>query len=239
MKVGVRIKGDEIIVLKHNDDIIEENVETIVIITKENNAGEPAECGSVIYKEQDIEFKEVPLYTKDTFAFLMENHFISHSYMGTHKRWLLHHLIQYKRDLPYELLDYVCFESGESYDLSGSLSLVENLSTAKWLINHGVSPVECSGYPNAYLVWQRNRNKEIIDYMNSVKPVTANPFWNYLELLRRSGVTNMYGATPYLTKKFSINHEEAANILCDWMSNYNRSDYEKLENPEDLVSYVI
>ena len=81
MKVGVRIKGDEIIVLKHNDDIIEENVETIVIITKENNAGEPAECGSVIYKEQDIEFKEVPLYTKDTFAFLMENHFISHSYL--------------------------------------------------------------------------------------------------------------------------------------------------------------
>ena len=83
------------------------------------------------------------------------------------------------------------------------------------------------------------RNKEIIDYVNSIKPVTANPFWNYLELLRRSGVTNMYGATPYLAKKFSINHEEAANILCDWMSNYNRSDYEKLENPEDLVNYVI
>ena len=127
----------------------------------------------------------------------------------------MHHLIQYKRDLPYELLDYICFESGESYDLSGSLSLVENLSIAKWLINHGVSPMECSEYPNVYLIWQHNRNKEIIDYMNSVKPVTVNPFWNYLELLKRSGITNMYGATPYLAKKFSINHEEAANILCD------------------------
>lgn len=34
----------------------------------------------------------------------------------------------------------------------------------------------------------------------SDKTKTTNEYWIYLENLRRSGVTNMYGATPYLMK---------------------------------------
>ena len=49
--------------------------------------------------------------------------------------------------------------------------------------------------------------------------------WIYLETLRRSGVTNMFGATPYLEDEFGISKTEARKILIDWMKNYNPEDY--------------
>lgn len=55
---------------------------------------------------------------------------------------------------------------------------------------------------------------------------TTNKYWIYLEDLRRSGVTNMFGAAPYLMSEFDLNKEEANKILTDWMRNYNRDDYE-------------
>lgn len=60
-------------------------------------------------------------------------------------------------------------------------------------------------------------------------PKTTNKYWIYLEELRRSGATNMYGATPYLMEEFGLGKSEARKILSDWMSNYNPDDYE----PED------
>lgn len=55
---------------------------------------------------------------------------------------------------------------------------------------------------------------------------TKNQYWIYLEELRRSGVTNMYGVAPYLARAFPISMEEACAILVDWMKNYNSEDYE-------------
>ena len=55
---------------------------------------------------------------------------------------------------------------------------------------------------------------------------TTNKYWIYLEQLRRSGVTNMFGATPYLMEEFDLDKKEARKILSDWMENYNRDDYE-------------
>lgn len=49
--------------------------------------------------------------------------------------------------------------------------------------------------------------------------------WIYLENLRRSGVTNMFGAGPYLEDEFGISKTEARKILIDWMKNYNPEDY--------------
>lgn len=54
---------------------------------------------------------------------------------------------------------------------------------------------------------------------------TKNKYWIYLENLRKSGVTNMYGAAPYLEKAFDLQHHEAVQILSDWMKNYNTEDY--------------
>lgn len=55
---------------------------------------------------------------------------------------------------------------------------------------------------------------------------TTNKYWIYLENLRKSGVTNMFGATPYLMEEFDLDRKEASKILSDWMHNYNPDDYE-------------
>lgn len=46
-------------------------------------------------------------------------------------------------------------------------------------------------------------------------------YFNFLEELRQSGVTNMFGATPYLEAEFDeLTHSEAVEILKEWMKNY-------------------
>ena len=59
---------------------------------------------------------------------------------------------------------------------------------------------------------------------------TTNEYWIYLEALRRSGVTNMFGAAPYLQEEFGLEKAEARKILADWMNNYNPEDYEDDED---------
>lgn len=54
---------------------------------------------------------------------------------------------------------------------------------------------------------------------------TINKYWIYLENLRKSGITNMWGASPYLAKEFGISIETANDILVDWIKNYNSKDY--------------
>lgn len=45
-------------------------------------------------------------------------------------------------------------------------------------------------------------------------------YYVYLENLRQSGATNMFGASPYLTEEFSLGSREASKILSSWMDNY-------------------
>lgn len=45
-------------------------------------------------------------------------------------------------------------------------------------------------------------------------------YFKYLEELRKSGETNMFGAAPYLAKEFGIDKRTARNILAEWMENY-------------------
>ena len=42
----------------------------------------------------------------------------------------------------------------------------------------------------------------------------------YLDRLRESGVTNMYGAGEYLEKKFGMTREEANQVLSYWMKTF-------------------
>jgi hypothetical protein len=44
--------------------------------------------------------------------------------------------------------------------------------------------------------------------------------FEYLAELRLSGVTNMFGAAPYLQDEFGIDKHEAVNILKLWMSSF-------------------
>ena len=54
--------------------------------------------------------------------------------------------------------------------------------------------------------------------------MTTKKTWLYLEWLRRSGQTNMFGAVPYLMNTF----------LMDWMQNYNPDDYPEVIKIEDF-----
>lgn len=43
----------------------------------------------------------------------------------------------------------------------------------------------------------------------------------FLDELRESGETNMYGARPYLMEEFDLDKEEAGKILHEWMDSFN------------------
>ena len=46
-------------------------------------------------------------------------------------------------------------------------------------------------------------------------------YYKQLENIRQSGITNMYGASPYLQKlNPRMSSKEATDILCNWMNNY-------------------
>ena len=55
--------------------------------------------------------------------------------------------------------------------------------------------------------------------------------FDYLERLRQSGVTNMFGACPYLERRFKISHRDASNVLSKWMKNY--EDIKEMRNWTD------
>jgi hypothetical protein len=44
--------------------------------------------------------------------------------------------------------------------------------------------------------------------------------FEYLNTLRESGVTNMFGASPYLQQAFDISKNEAKTILALWMKSF-------------------
>ena len=53
----------------------------------------------------------------------------------------------------------------------------------------------------------------------------------YLESLRVSGITNMFGAAPYLAAEFALTKEEARSILSEWMRTYDPNDPDYDEDP--------
>ena len=42
----------------------------------------------------------------------------------------------------------------------------------------------------------------------------------YLDVLRETGVTNMFGAAPYLEQAFDLSRKEARKVLSEWMNQY-------------------
>jgi hypothetical protein len=43
----------------------------------------------------------------------------------------------------------------------------------------------------------------------------------YLNMLRDSGVTNMFGATPYIEAEYGLDKKESRRLLSLWMKNFN------------------
>ena len=45
-------------------------------------------------------------------------------------------------------------------------------------------------------------------------------YLEYLDMLRLSGETNMFGAAPYLQQEFDLSKKEAREILFYWMETF-------------------
>ena len=42
----------------------------------------------------------------------------------------------------------------------------------------------------------------------------------FLDVVRESGVTNMYGASPYIREEFDVTRYEANRLLAKWMDTF-------------------
>lgn len=47
-----------------------------------------------------------------------------------------------------------------------------------------------------------------------------NDVFEYLDKLRESGITNMYGAGPYIEAQFDLRRSEAFRLLAEWMETF-------------------
>jgi len=58
---------------------------------------------------------------------------------------------------------------------------------------------------------------------NQTSP-TKEQVYNFLHILRLSGITNMYGAGPYLQETFGFTKYDANSYLNSWMNDYDPDD---------------
>jgi hypothetical protein len=42
----------------------------------------------------------------------------------------------------------------------------------------------------------------------------------FLDELRESGATNMFGAAPYIVEEFGVTRQEAKDLLLNWMQTF-------------------
>ena len=69
-------------------------------------------------------------------------------------------------------------------------------------------------------------------------------YFAYLDALRESGVTNMFGARPYLAEEFGLREDFAERVLTQWMRSFDRDKSPaerakawKMERPIDFERY--
>ncbi len=55
---------------------------------------------------------------------------------------------------------------------------------------------------------------------NQIESARAQQF-KFLDDLRESRITNMFGAAPYVANEFSLPIKEARQVLSDWMTSFN------------------
>jgi hypothetical protein len=64
--------------------------------------------------------------------------------------------------------------------------------------------------------------QELIVMASGSKGKSMNEYYQYLDALRESGVTNMYGAGAYLQDRFDLSKVEARDILTAWMKQFTK-----------------
>ena len=57
----------------------------------------------------------------------------------------------------------------------------------------------------------------------AVNNVNKDEVWDFLDTLRDSGETNMWGAGPYVAHEFGISYEEGNDLLLEWIKSFDKS----------------
>jgi hypothetical protein len=59
------------------------------------------------------------------------------------------------------------------------------------------------------------------------QPPTQDKVNAFLDSLRLSGIVNMFGASPILSKRFGINYLTAKDFLVEWMDTFSEREQKK------------
>lgn len=69
--------------------------------------------------------------------------------------------------------------------------------------------------------------KEVFNYLNHLREKEV---FNYLNHLRETGVTNMFGAAPYIEEEFELSRLESRKLLTLWMENFDEDgNYDEIK----------
>ena len=93
----------------------------------------------------------------------------------------------------------------------------------------------------------KNAEEKIPSIQKISYPQEYEKYFEWLDDLRRSGITNMFGARPYLQNEFGFDQKEATAVLSLWMKTFSQrhpdgdrkkpsepdEDYEDDEDDED------
>jgi len=82
--------------------------------------------------------------------------------------------------------------------------------------------------------------EEKVDQIDAMMDKTVNEgvvkdMHTFLDALRDSGVTNMFGAAPYLQKEFGIDKKSAREVLANWMQSFSENVNERIDYDEALT----
>ena len=82
--------------------------------------------------------------------------------------------------------------------------------------------------------------EEKVDQIDAMMDKTVNEgavkdMHTFLDALRDSGVTNMFGAAPYLQKEFGIDQKSAREVLANWMQSFSENVNERIDYDEALT----
>ena len=58
--------------------------------------------------------------------------------------------------------------------------------------------------------------------IKTLTPADTKTHYEYLDNLRESGITNMWGSATYLEEEFNLEYADAKQIVINWMRQFTR-----------------
>jgi len=63
--------------------------------------------------------------------------------------------------------------------------------------------------------------------------------FTFLDDLRESGITNMFGSGPYVQEAFGIDRYEARDLVLEWMKTFNERNKPTEESKQEKFNHSI